>query len=166
MGASLGRSEPGVFEILQVEDNAGDVVLTRNALKDSRFRFNLSVVENGEDALAFLRREGKYAEAPRPSLVLLDLEMPRMGGLAVLSEMKKDPELVRIPVLVFTSSRSDEDILRCYELGANAFIAKPEEVEQFSNVVKVIEDFWFQIAKLPPAKTPPTPPQGARKIAS
>lgn len=139
------------IEILLVEDNPGDVRLTREALKDSKLHNNLSVVEDGAEALAFLRRQGKYANAPRPDILLLDLNLPRIDGRQVLEEIKKDDELKRIPVVVLTTSASEQDILMSYNLHANCYITKPVDLNQFITIVKNIENFWFSIVKLPPA---------------
>lgn len=139
-----------VVEILLVEDNEGDVRLTREALKEGRIRNRLSVVGDGEQALAFLRRAGTYAEAPRPDLILLDLNLPRLDGREVLAEIKNDANLKSIPVVVLTSSRTEQDLLRAYDLHANCFITKPVEFEQFIDVVRSIEDFWLTIVVLPP----------------
>ena len=138
------------IEILLVEDNAGDVRLTKEALKDGKLNNNLSVVEDGSAALTFLRREGKHALAPRPDLILLDLNLPRKDGHEVLMEIKKDPKLKRIPVVVLTTSKSDEDIVKTYENHANCFISKPVDLNQFLAIVKSIEHFWLTIVKLPP----------------
>ncbi|MBN8482589.1 MAG: response regulator [Xanthomonadales bacterium] len=139
-----------VVEILLVEDNEGDVRLTREALKEGRIRNRLSVVPDGEQALAFLRREGVHAEAPRPDLILLDLNLPRLDGREVLASIKNDPVLKSIPVVVLTSSRTEQDLLRAYDLHANCFITKPVEFDQFIEVVRSIEDFWLTIVVLPP----------------
>jgi CheY-like chemotaxis protein len=139
------------IEILLVEDNPGDVRLTREALKDSKLHNNLSVVEDGAEALAFLRRQGKYANAPRPDILLLDLNLPRIDGRQVLEEIKQDDELKRIPVVVLTTSASEQDILMSYNLHANCYITKPVDLNQFITIVKNIENFWFSIVKLPPA---------------
>ena len=140
---------PSPIDILLVEDNPGDVRLTIEALKDGKVRNRLSVVQDGVEALAFLRREGKYAGAPRPDLILLDLNLPKKDGRAVLSEIKADEHLKRIPVVVLTTSSSEQDILKTYELHANCYITKPVDLEQFIEVVKGIEDFWLTIVKLP-----------------
>ncbi|GAB4350442.1 MAG: response regulator [Gammaproteobacteria bacterium] len=137
-------------QILLVEDNPGDVRLTREALKEVKMANNLHVVEDGEQALEFLRRNGAYAEKPQPHLVLLDLNLPRKDGREVLAEMKADPKLKRIPVVILTTSDSDEDILRAYELHANAYVTKPLDINQFAKVVSAIEQFWFSIVALPP----------------
>ena len=138
------------IEIFLVEDNPGDVRLTQEAFKEGKVRNNLSVVEDGLEALAFLRREGKYAGAPRPDLILLDLNLPRKDGRLVLADIKEDPKLRSIPVVILTTSKAEEDIVRTYNLHANCFITKPVDLEQFIRVVRCIEDFWLTIVKLPP----------------
>jgi chemotaxis family two-component system response regulator Rcp1 len=137
-------------EILLVEDNPGDVRLTREALREGKVRNNLYVASDGVEALAFLRREGRYADAVRPDLVLLDLNLPRKDGREVLEEIKADPALRYIPVVVLTSSQAEQDILRAYDLHANCYVSKPVDLDQFIHVVRSIEDFWFTIVKLPP----------------
>jgi len=137
-------------EILLVEDNPGDVRLTKEALKDNKVRNNLTVVEDGVEALSFLRREGRYTGAPRPDLILLDLNLPKKDGREVLSEIKADERLRRIPVVVLTTSKAEEDILRAYDLNANCYITKPVDFDQFIKVVRTIEDFWLTMVKLPP----------------
>lgn len=137
------------IEILLVEDNPGDVRLTREALKEGKVLNNLDVVEDGIEALAFLNREGKYADAPRPELILLDLNLPIKDGHNVLAEIKTNGDLKRIPVVVLTSSQAEEDIIKSYELNANCYIAKPVGLDQFIKVVKSIDDFWLNIVKLP-----------------
>jgi len=139
-----------LVEILMVEDNPGDVRLTQEALKEGKVRNKMHVVGDGVEALAFLRREGKYADAPRPDLILLDLNLPRKNGSEVLTEIKEDPDLRRIPVVILTISQAEEDILKTYDLHANCYISKPVDLDQFIKVVKSIEDFWFSIVKLPP----------------
>ncbi len=136
-------------EILLVEDNPGDVRLTQEALKESKVTNNLSVAEDGVEALAFLKREGKYADAPRPDLLLLDLNLPKKDGRELLEEIKADENLRRIPVVVLTTSKAEEDILRMYNQHANCYITKPIDFDQFIEVVKSIEDFWLTIVKLP-----------------
>lgn len=138
------------IEILLVEDNPGDVRLTQEAFKEGKVRNSLSVAEDGLEALAFLRREGKYAGAPRPDLILLDLNLPRMDGRTVLAQIKEDPNTKSIPVIILTTSKTEEDIIRTYNLHANCFITKPVDLEQFIRVVRCIEDFWLTIVKLPP----------------
>jgi CheY-like chemotaxis protein len=137
-------------EILLVEDNLGDVGLTRETLKDSKLLNHMSVAENGVEAMAFLRREGKYGNATRPDLILLDLNLPKKDGREVLAEIKTDERLRRIPVVVLTTSSAEQDILKTYDLHANCYIAKPVDLDQFIAVVKAIEEFWFTIVKLPP----------------
>jgi two-component system, chemotaxis family, response regulator Rcp1 len=139
-----------LIDILLVEDNPGDVRLTQEALKDSKILNNLSIVGDGVEAMAFLRKEGKYADVARPDLVLLDLNLPKKDGRDVLKEVKEDPILRRIPVVILTTSRSEQDILKTYDLHANCYINKPVDLDQFVNVVKSIENFWFSIVKLPP----------------
>lgn len=138
------------IEILLVEDNPGDVRLTKEALKDCKMRNTLYVVEDGEEALSFLHKEGKYADAPHPDLILLDLNLPKKNGKEVLFEIKENPTLKRIPVVILTTSKAEEDILKTYDLHANCYITKPVDFDQFISVVRKIEDFWFTIVKLPP----------------
>lgn len=135
--------------ILLVEDSPADVRLTREVLKDEEVRKNLSVVPDGVAALAFLKREGEYVNAPRPDLILLDLNLPKKDGRAVLSAIKSDHNLRRIPVVVLTTSQEQEDVVQAYDLNANCFVTKPVDLEQFSKVIKAIEDFWLSIAELP-----------------
>jgi len=139
-----------LVEILMVEDNPGDVRLTQEALKEGKVRNKMHVVGDGVEALAFLRREGQYADAPHPDLILLDLNLPRRNGREVLAEIKEDPDLRRIPVVILTISQAEEDILKTYDLHANCYITKPVDLDQFIKVVKSIEDFWLTIVKLPP----------------
>ena len=131
-----------------VEDNPGDVRLTMEAFKEGKIRNHLSVVSDGVEALAFLRREGLYANAPRPDIILLDLNLPKKDGREVLAEIKADEDLKRVPVVVLTTSDADKDVLRIYDLHANCYITKPVDFEQFVTVVKTIEDFWFNVVKL------------------
>jgi two-component system, chemotaxis family, response regulator Rcp1 len=138
-------------EILLVEDNPGDVRLTKEALKEGKVRNNLHVVDDGVKALAFLRREAPFEEVPKPDLILLDLNLPRKSGREVLEEIKQDSLLRHIPVVVLTSSQAERDIVRAYDLHANCYVTKPVDLDQFITVVKSIEDFWFSIVKLPPA---------------
>jgi CheY-like chemotaxis protein len=137
-------------EILLVEDNPGDVRLTREALKEGKVWNNLHVVEDGEAAIAFTKQTGPYANAPRPDIILLDLNLPRKDGREVLTILKADENLKRIPVVILTSSKAEEDILRAYDLNANCYITKPVDFEQFIRVVRVIEEFWLTVVKLPP----------------
>ena len=136
-------------EIPLAEDNPGDVTLTRKALKEGKLANNLHVATDGVEALEFLRQEDEYADAPRPDLVLLDLNMPRKDGKAVLESMQADEGLRRIPVVVLTSSESEADIARSYELNANAYLTKPVDFDGFVEIVDRIEAFWFQVVKLP-----------------
>ena len=137
-------------ELLLVEDSPGDVRLTIEALKEGRVINNLTVVQDGEEAIAVLRQQGKYADAPRPDLILLDLNLPRKGGLEVLAEIKEDPDLKQIPVVVLTTSQAEQDILRTYQLHANCYIVKPVDLNQFMNVVQAIKSFWLALVMLPP----------------
>jgi CheY-like chemotaxis protein len=136
-------------EILLVEDDPADVELTRETLADAKVLTHLHVVGDGLEALAFLRREEKYAEAPRPDIVLLDLNLPRMDGRALLAEIRADDRFKSIPVVVLTTSQAEEDIVKSYRLGANCFITKPVGLAEFARVVNAIEDFWFTIVCLP-----------------
>jgi chemotaxis family two-component system response regulator Rcp1 len=138
------------IEILLVEDNPGDVRLTKEALKDSKLHNNLHVVEDGVEALAFLRREGQYNAMPTPDIILLDLNLPRKSGREVLEEIKSSENLKRIPVVVLTTSDDESDILASYNLHANCYITKPVDLSRFITIVKNIKDFWFTIVKLPP----------------
>jgi len=137
------------IQILLVEDNPGDVRLTREVLKEGRISNTLNVVEDGVEALAFLRHEGEYADAEQQDLVLLDLNLPKKDGREVLAEMKADPALRRIPVIILTTSSAERDILGAYDLHANCYITKPVDLDQFVTVVRSIEDFWLSIVKLP-----------------
>ncbi len=141
------RSHP--FEILLVEDNPGDVVLTQEALREGRFRYHLSIAEDGEQALHFLRKEGIYKNAPRPDLILMDLNLPKKDGREVLAEVKNDPVLGHIPVIVLTTSEADQDIARAYKLHANCYLTKPLQVEDFVNMILSVEEFWLNLAHLP-----------------
>lgn len=142
----MGRA----VQMLLVEDNLGDIRLTEETLRDAKVMVNLHVVGDGVEAMAFLRKENKHANAPRPDLVLLDLNLPKKDGREVLAEMKQDPDLRRIPVVILTISNGQEDILKSYNLHANAYVTKPLNLEQFSKIVKAIEEFWFTVVKLPP----------------
>ena len=141
------RSKP--IEILLVEDNPGDVRLVEEALKEGKVRNALHVVYDGVEAITFLRQQGEYTGIPRPDLILLDLNLPRKDGREVLAEIKEDEDLKRIPVVVLTTSQSEIDILKSYNLHANCYITKPVDLEQFLGVVKSIEDFWLTVVKLP-----------------
>lgn len=140
---------PETVKILLVEDNPGDVRLTREALKDSKIHNSLETVEDGDQALDYLNKRGAYKNAPTPDLILLDLDLPKTSGREVLAKLKADPDLRRIPVVVLTVSRSDQDILRSYDLQANAYVTKPIDLDQFVHVIHSIEEFWFAIVKLP-----------------
>ncbi len=138
------------IEVLLVEDDPGDVLMTREAFAEHKLRNRLNVVSDGDEALSYLRQEGLHRDAPRPDLILLDLNLPRRDGREVLEEIKSDPELRRIPVVVLTTSQADEDILRSYQLHANAYVTKPVDFERFVGVVKQIDDFFVSVVKLPP----------------
>jgi CheY-like chemotaxis protein len=137
------------IEVLLVEDDPGDVLLTREAFEDHKLRNNLHVVNNGVDALSFLAKEGEYTEAPTPDLILLDLNLPRMDGREVLGAIKSDETLRRIPVVVLTTSEAEEDVLRSYDLHANAYVTKPVDFDRFIDVVRRIDDFFVSVVKLP-----------------
>ena len=138
------------IEVLLVEDSVGDVRLTREAFKDAKMHINLHVAVDGDDAMAFLKRERQHADAPRPDLILLDLNLPKKDGREVLKEIKENPTLAIIPVVILTTSASEADILRTYQLHANCYITKPVELEGFLKVVKSIDAFWLSVVKLPP----------------
>lgn len=142
------------IEILLVEDNPGDVRLTEEALRQGKVRNNLNVAADGVEAVAFLRRQGRYAHAPRPDLILLDLNLPKKDGREVLAEIKADVGLRKIPVVVLTTSQAEEDVFKAYGLNANCYVTKPVGLEQFVAVVNSIEDFWLTIVKLPKDKRP------------
>ena len=144
------RENGRAVEILIVEDSAGDIRLTFEALKEAKVRNRMSAANDGVEAMAFLRKEGKYADAPTPDVILLDLNLPRKNGREVLAEIKADPRLRRIPVVVLTNSRAEEDIIKAYNLHANCYVTKPVDFQQFLNVIKSIEDFWLTVVKLPP----------------
>jgi len=141
-------------EILLIEDSPDDIELTLEVLRETKFHNKLHIVEDGEEALAFLRQEGQYKNAPRPDLVLLDLNLPRKDGREVLEEMKQDSSLKIIPVVVLTTSQAEEDILRAYGHHANCYITKPLDLDQFVKVVRSIECFWLAIVKLPRVARP------------
>jgi two-component system, chemotaxis family, response regulator Rcp1 len=138
-----------VAEILLVEDNPVDVMVAEDALTEAKMSNKVHVAEDGEEALDFLHRRGKYVDAPRPDLILLDLNLPKKSGTDVLAEIKQDPNLLDIPVVILTTSEADKDVLTSYSLHANCFITKPVDMKQFTEVIKSIEDFWFTIVKLP-----------------
>jgi CheY-like chemotaxis protein len=137
-------------EVLLVEDNPGDVRLTREVLRERKISNRLSVASDGVEAIAFLRRQAAYADAPRPDLILLDLNLPKKDGRQVLAEIKADERLRHIPVVILTTSKAEEDILKSYELHANCYITKPVDFDQFVGVVRSIEDFWLCLVRLPP----------------
>jgi chemotaxis family two-component system response regulator Rcp1 len=137
------------IDILLVEDNPGDVRLTREALKEGKVLNTLHVVGDGIEALEFLRHEGKYEKSVHPDIILLDLNLPRMDGRELLAKIKTDPAQRRIPVVILTTSKAEEDIIKTYNLHANCYITKPVDLSQFITVVKSIEDFWFTVVKLP-----------------
>jgi chemotaxis family two-component system response regulator Rcp1 len=139
-----------LIEILLVEDNPGDVRLTLEAFREGKVRNKINVVNDGIEALAYLRKEGKYADVSRPDVILLDLNLPRKDGREVLEEIKKDPNLSRIPVVILTTSQAEQDVLQTYNLHANCYITKPVDLEQFTMVVKSIDTFWLNVVKLPP----------------
>lgn len=143
------RAAPDVFEILLVEDNPGDARLAQEALKEGRMTSRMHVAVDGVEAMAFLRREGRYADAPRPNLILLDLNLPRKDGRQVLEEMKADPTLRRIPVVVLTTSQAEQDINRVYDLHANCYITKPVDLDRFITVIRTVEEFWCSVVTLP-----------------
>jgi CheY-like chemotaxis protein len=142
-------SEPDEIDVLLVEDDEGDVLMTREAFEHHKLRNQLHVVPDGVEALAFLRREGEHADAPRPGLILLDLNLPRKDGREVLQEIKSDDSLRSIPVVVLTTSQAEEDILRSYSLYANAYVAKPVDFERFIDVIRQIDEFFVTVVKLP-----------------
>ncbi|MFF0151094.1 response regulator [Micromonospora sp. NPDC005203] len=138
------------IEVLLVEDDPGDVLMTQEAFEEHKLRNRLTVVSDGAEALAYLRQEGQYADALAPDLILLDLNLPRRDGREVLEEIKNDPELRRIPVVVLTTSQAEEDILRSYQLHANAYVAKPVDFERFISVIRQIDEFFVSVVRLPP----------------
>ena len=142
-------TRPRPVEILLVEDNPGDVDLTLEALDEAKLRNRVHVVKDGVEAMTFLRREGDHAEAPRPDLILLDLNLPKKDGREVLREVKQDPSLKRIPVVVLTTSEAEQDILEAYEYNANAYIVKPVDFQQFFRMIQSLEDFWLTVVRLP-----------------
>jgi CheY-like chemotaxis protein len=143
-------NNPKRIDILLVEDDTGDVELTKEGLQAAKMLVNLHVVDDGEKAIRFLKREPPYNEAPRPDIILLDLNMPRKNGKETLQEIKADGALRTIPVVILTTSEAEADIVRCYDLGANCYITKPIGFAAFTKVVSMIEEFWFTIVKMPP----------------
>jgi CheY-like chemotaxis protein len=148
--ALIQVTESSLLQVLLVEDNPGDVRLTEEAFKDAKVHLEMHVAVDGVEAMEFLRRVGKFAESPRPDLILLDLNLPRKDGRDVLAEIKGDPSLMTIPVVILTTSASDVDIESSYMLHANCYISKPVDMEGFLMVVKSIDDFWLSVVKLPP----------------
>lgn len=144
-GTSAGRA----IEILLVEDDPGDELITREAFEHNKLKNNLHVAHDGEEGLDFLYQRGRYADAPRPDLILLDLNLPKYDGRQLLEKVKSDPELSRIPIVVLTTSSAEEDILRSYELHANAYVTKPVDLDQFINAVRQIDEFFIQVVRLP-----------------
>jgi chemotaxis family two-component system response regulator Rcp1 len=147
----MAHNQNKVIEVLLVEDNPGDVRLTEEALKDGSVRVNLTVANDGVEAMNILQRKGPHAGKARPDLVLLDLNLPKKNGREVLEEIKADDDLKRIPVIVMTTSKAEQDIYRAYNLNANCYVTKPADLDEFLNVVRSIEDFWLNIVTLPQA---------------
>jgi CheY-like chemotaxis protein len=144
------QSKCDPINVLLVDDDPADVRLTLEALKEHKVYCHTAIATDGVEALAYLRQEGPYADATRPNLILLDLNMPRKDGREVLQEIKADPDLCRIPVVILTTSTTDLDILRSYDMGANCYVVKPVDLAQLTKVVQAIDDFWFTVVKLPP----------------
>jgi CheY-like chemotaxis protein len=145
----MAEPSPRPIEVLLVEDDPGDVLMTREAFADYKIANRLHVVSNGEDAVSFMRKVGRFGDAPRPDLVLLDLNLPRRDGREVLRDVKSDPELRRIPIVVLTTSEAEEDVLASYDLHANAYVRKPVDFEQFVAAVRAIDDFFITVVRLP-----------------
>jgi CheY-like chemotaxis protein len=145
----ISSTSQGPKEVLLVEDNAGDVRLAHEALREAQAHINLSVVGDGVEAMAYLRREGRYSNTTRPDLVLLDLNLPKKSGLGVLAEVKADSILKTIPIIIFSVSRAEEDIRHSYDLQANCYIAKPHGLDQLISIIKILEDFWLPSVRLP-----------------
>lgn len=143
----MERMKP--ISILLVEDNPGDIYLTQEAFKESKFKNSLHVVKNGVECMEYLRRRGKYSEAQMPDVILLDLNLPKKNGREVLAEVKRDERLKYIPVIVLTSSQNEKDIRSSYELNANCYISKPVDYDEFIHIIRAIENFWFSIVRLP-----------------
>ncbi|MBP9142855.1 MAG: response regulator [Thermoanaerobaculia bacterium] len=146
---SAGREAAPPIEVLLVEDNPGDVRLTREAFRSARMERPLHVAADGVEAMAFLRREGEFARVPRPDLILLDLNLPRMDGREVLARIKEDESLRTIPTVILTTSEAESDILKSYELQANCYLAKPVQLEAFESLIQSVNDFWLTKVKLP-----------------
>ena len=147
--AAYPEVEAQPIEVLLVEDDPGDVQLTKEAFEEHKVRNKLNVVRDGEEALSYLRREGDFADAPRPDLILLDLNLPKYDGRQLLEKIKSDPDLSRIPVVVLTTSSAEEDILKSYKLHANAYVTKPVDLDQFMKAVRQIDEFFVQVVRLP-----------------
>jgi len=145
----IAKAMPKLIEVLLIEDSPTDILMTQEALEEGRLLNQLHVVEDGAAALAFLRRQGQYATSPRPDLILLDLNLPRKSGQEVLAELKADEELKSIPVVILTTSKAEEDVVKSYGLHANCYITKPVRFESFNHVVRSIKHFWFTVVKLP-----------------
>jgi CheY-like chemotaxis protein len=151
----MHQPSPRAVVILLVEDDPGDQELTRRAFEESKIGNDLRIVENGQEALDYLQRRGEYADekmSPCPSLILLDLNMPKMDGKEFLAQFGSDPNIRRIPVVVLTTSKQDEDVIRSYDLGVNSYISKPVRMEQFIDVIKALESYWFELVLLPPTR--------------
>lgn len=146
----MSSYDANLIDILLVDDNPGDVRLTQEALKDGKFANRLSVAKDGVEAMRFLRQEGPYENAPRPDLILLDLNLPRKDGREVLADIKSDAMLQRIPVVVLTTSAIEADILKAYDLHANCYLTKPVDLDKFLSIVHMIEGFWLSVVRLPP----------------
>lgn len=146
----MGETNIKIFDILVVEDNPGDARLTREVLNDNGAFSSLYIVNDGVEAMEFLRNKGKFKDSPKPDLIIMDLNLPRKDGREVLAEIKVDENLKHIPIVIMTISQAEEDILKSYKLHANCFITKPIDLNQFIKVIKSIEEFWFSIVKLPP----------------
>ena len=146
----MKRIDAMTADILLVEDNPGDVRLTKEALKDAKVLNEIYVAKDGIEAMEFLNKKGLFAKAPTPDLILLDLNLPKKDGREVLAEVKKDPKLKHIPVVILTTSKADEDIIKTYNLHANAYITKPVDLNRFVEIIHALEEFWFTIVKLPP----------------
>ena len=149
-GNRNGKNGLKPIDILLVEDNPGDVRLTKEALKDAKVLNEIYVARDGVEAMEFMRKEGSFAKAPVPDLVLLDLNLPRKDGREVLAEIKADPKFKHIPVIVLTTSKADEDIIKSYKLHANAYVTKPVDLNRFVEIIHALEEFWFTVVKLPP----------------
>jgi len=147
---AVAETPPKSVEILLVDDNAGDVELTKVALRDAKIMNEIHVVRDGEEALAFLRRQGEFHDAPKPDLVLLDLRMPKVDGYQVLAEMKADPELRRIPVVVMSSSSAEKDLARAYDAQISAYLVKPSNFDEYFNAIRAVKELWFHVVALPP----------------